>query len=235
MSHSRSFCITIRPRAGICDERIQQYVKWASKQDGAYGALEGDGTERHLHMQLFFRKPRTKGDVNIRVVEIFNRLPVEDGEVRVLRSGTRFAYNMDWIEGYLQKGDRTVVIDNVPDDVLAYFPTEEEQERIKDQKKAVDDYFHEHSVKCRDFVKLTYECPNDYISKEQVQHYYGWAMYKAKVMKCITDPRILARYVTTLYRYLCDDEFALWDDKDKKIVYDDLRSKFVTDEGNGSI
>ena len=115
MSHSRSFCITIRPKAGICDERIQQYVKWASKQDGAYGVVEGTGVERHLHLQLFFRNPRTKGDVNIRVVEIFNRLGAEANEVKVLRSGTRFAYNMDWIETYLQKTtDPCVAIDMIP-------------------------------------------------------------------------------------------------------------------------
>jgi hypothetical protein len=178
------------------------------------------------------------GDVNIRVVEIFNRLGAEDGEIKVLRSGTRFAYNMDWIETYLQKTDEPcVAIDNVPDDVVPYFPTEEEQAAIKDAASAVDDYFHKLMVQCKLFVSRRYKAiTHTYVSKEKIQHFFGWAMYKDKNMKCITDPRILSRCVTTLYRYMNDDEYALWDDKDKKIVYDSLIEEQVSDdEGNGSI
>lgn len=219
MSAQKTFCVTVRPKLGICDKRVKMYHDWAMKQDGCYGVLEGEGIERHLHLQLFFKEPRTKGDVNKAIQRIYERLDVEPNEIRVLRQGTKFAYDMNFIETYLQKDDDSVVVcDKIPDDTRSYFPTEEQQARIRSASSATDKYYYDLSVKCSDFIKDKYVCGLQDIC--QVQHYFGWAMYKERNMRVISDPRILGRTIRSLYRYMRRGEFALWDDAERKIVYE---------------
>lgn len=208
----KSWCVTIRPVAGICDARIALYKKWALRQAGAYGVLEGLGETRHLHLQLFFEEPRSKGDVNKAIQRIFERLETQPNEIRVLRRGTRIAYNLDFIETYLQKEEgREVVVDNVPEKPDDYFPTDEEQERVKRVSTAVDAYMAGLNEKLLVFLQDKYH--TDMVFEAGVRHFLGDAMYCSRTMRVIRDPRILQSTVTALTRYGSKDEYALCDDK----------------------
>lgn len=199
MNVYRAWAITIRPRNGICDERVSDYIDWIEKSPkiaGAYGVCEKLAEERHLHLAVFFSEGRRKGDVNKQVERIFQRRSVEDGEIKVLRSGTRIMYNDDFVKKYLDKNDDTqVVINAVPSDTIEYYPTAEEQEEVRSQKNAVDQYFH--SLCCK-YTEWRGERMNDI---QVCRWWFGVAMYEDKTIRVITDTRKLNQIIEALYRY----------------------------------
>lgn len=199
----RSFCITVRPTDGLCKKREEMFIKWASLQTGAYGVIEKEGAERHLHLQLFFQEGREKGDVNKQITRIFERMPVGPNEIRVLRKGTRIAYNMDWCDQYLQKQEGSeVVIDNVPPDTALFFPSREEQERVKASSQAIDQQFHDLSVKYQDWMTDN----GSYLCEVGCKIFLNDMMFIRKKMKVVKDPKIFNQTARALYHYVgeCD-------------------------------
>lgn len=210
MSVYKAWAITVRPRNGISDERVSDYKDWIEKSpkiDGAYGVLEKLAEERHLHLAVFFSEGRRKGDVNKQIERIFLKRPVEDGELKVLRSGTKIMYSDDFIKNYLDKNDETqVVINVVPQDTLAYYPTPEEQEAVKSQSRAVDQYFHSINEK---YTSWLGDRMNDI---QMVKWWMGIAMYEDKTIRVITDPRKLGQIIESLYRYSSSNGLCLVDE-----------------------
>lgn len=220
----RAWAFTVRPRNGISDERIKDFVDWMEKSDKiecAYAITEKLAEERHLHAILFFNKDngRRKGDINKQLERIFQKRDVEDGELKVLRMGTRIVYNSDYLENYLDKDDNTVeVCDKMENydpgiDVegdgnfcCPYFPTQAEQDAVQKQSNAVDQYFHSLAVKYEGWLGT--RC-ND---MEMVKWWFGVAMFSDKTIKVITDTRKLNQIVVGLYRYTNSNELCLIDE-----------------------
>ena len=223
MSVYRAWAITIRPRNGISDERVSDYIDWIEKSPkvaGSYGVCEKLAEERHLHLAVFFTEGRRKGDVNKQIERIFQRRVVEDGELKVLRSGTRIMYNDDFMKKYLDKNDDTeVVVNNVPPDTQEYYPTDEEQEAVKSQKNAVDQFFHSLNVK---FSSWRGDRCNDI---QMVRWWFGFAMYDEKSIRVITDTRKLNQIIDCLYKYSTSNEYCLVDETSvmgKRIIEDNV-------------
>lgn len=209
MSVYRAWAITIRPRNGISDERVSDYINWIEKSPkivGAYGVLEKLAEERHLHLAVFFDEGRRKGDVNKQAERIFQKRSVEDGELKVLRSGTRIIYSDDFVKNYLDKNDDTeVVINNVPCDAVDYYPSADEQAGAKAQKNACDQYFHSLSVK---FDAWLGERCND---EQMVRWWFGFAMFEEKSIRVITDTKKLNQIISALYKYTTSNGLCLID------------------------
>ncbi|AXQ65297.1 MAG: hypothetical protein [Circular genetic element sp.] len=210
MSVYRAWAITIRPRNGICDERVSDYINWIEKSPkivGAYGVCEKLAEERHLHLAVFLSEGRRKGDVNKQIERIFQKRSVEDGELKVLRSGTRIMYNDDFVKKYLDKNDATqVVINDVPADTIEYYPTAEEQEGVKAQKNATDQYFHSLLTKFDAWLNGRMNDP------QMVRWWFGFAMYEEKSIRVITDTRKLNQIIDALYKYSNSNGMCLVDE-----------------------
>lgn len=181
----RSYCCTVRPRNGICDDRLKLYKIWAEKQLGCYGVIEGQDETRHLHMQVWLENPRERGDVNTALVRIFKRLDYEDNELKVLRRGTRIAYNDGFVDSYLDKGG-TVVFDNKPENTSEFYPTIEEQERVQNRSHAVDPYFHDLD---EEYIKWGQEEEiSDFLWYEDFAiQFLAYKMFEARTMKVVRD------------------------------------------------
>ena len=207
-----SFCITIRPREGLKDSRLKDYITWSSKQAGAYGVCEGEGVSKHLHLQVFTSTPRHKGDVARAVERIFKRQEYDSSELKVLRQGVRIAYNDDWIDNYLQKTDDVdVVISDVPENSIDYYPTETEQEIVRARKTAVDEYFFNMSQDLTEWLERVYLCEGgDYHpTLTLVKHFIGDMMYKERKYRVIQDPRKVSQVCHSLYHYFNKNDKAL--------------------------
>lgn len=125
MSTFRGWAVTIRPADGLTDEMVTRAMTCFAKLDGAYAVTEKLGHERHLHAALFF-------GTAVRKCQVLERAKVIQGEMskaelHVLKMGIKIIYNDEFVT-YLKKGDDTVVLmDRLPAEVAAYYPSEESQ------------------------------------------------------------------------------------------------------------
>ncbi|WP_445775531.1 hypothetical protein [Shewanella sp.] len=204
----KSWCVTVRPRQGLKDDRLDLFLKWAEKQEGAYGVCEGEGESKHLHLQIFCEE-RFKGDINRAVERIFKRLSYEDDELKVLRRGTRIAYNNDWMDCYLQKEEEVdVVINNVPENTSDYYPTEEEQDKVKNKSNAVDQYFHSLKEDLEAWKEKEYSGVV-WVDVWLVKEFIADKMYKEKTYKVIQDPKKISALCISLQRYYNGESLSL--------------------------
>ena len=208
----RAWAITIRPRNGICDDRVSDYIDWIEKSQkivGAYGVLEKCAEERHLHLALFFEEARRKGDVNKQIERIFSRRVVEVGELKVLRLGTRILYSDDFIQKYLDKDDDTqVVINCVPPNTAEYYPSQEEQDAVQLRSNAVDQYYHSLASKFNEWKARVGVTERDV---QVCRWWMGVAMFGEKTIRVIADERKFNQIVNCLYRYTTENQMCYVD------------------------
>lgn len=211
-SKYRSYCATIRPLNGISDERLQLYINWAKKQLGCYCVIEEEGEARHLHLQVWLETPRARGDINIALERIFKKHDYEDKELKVLRRGTRIAYNDGFVDSYLDKGG-IIVFNNKPENTSEFYPTIEEQERVQNRSHAVDPYFHDLN---EEYIKWGEE--------ENVTAFLGWdtlaiefiayKMFELKTMRIVKDKKQRRQLGVCLAAYHSKNRFVDFNDED---------------------
>lgn len=125
----RSFCITLRTRVGINSGLKNAFDCWIKKQEfGAY-VFEKEGSEEHIHGQIWFNDPRTRGNVKKPCDAMIRKYYEPDDYKLSIAVVVRIGYNDEFIEEYCKK-ENTLIYNKIPPDVdrEKYYPSEEEQE-----------------------------------------------------------------------------------------------------------
>lgn len=172
MSQFRSYAFTVRPLNGLSTSTEDALLKWLALQHHGFAAIEKESEERHMHGQVFYETPKSKGDLNKQLERICSRTidNWSPAQTRVLRRGTKIAYSDDWIDTYLAKEDN-IIFNNPPEESDEYYPSQEEQQATIAAASAVDKEFHRYSV---DFESWIQEHPEheDLFGKDRIRHFF---------------------------------------------------------------
>lgn len=193
-----SYSFTIRPRCGATDEVEQEFVKFLTKNfKYQFLCAEKEDEARHLHGQVWMDVSRKKGDFTKSLKRVQERCDSEwsPASSKVLAGGVKIAYSKNWIEEYLSKEDKWI-LNNPPEDEENYYPSQEEQEKVKSKANAVDQGFHHWSEL---FKESEYAHS---ISKESVGQWFHDAMFVSKIIKVQVDPKKRIQNRDCLYHYL---------------------------------
>ncbi|AXH79057.1 MAG: hypothetical protein [Circular genetic element sp.] len=197
----KSFAITVRPRDGITDKTVTALTKWFKALPYSVAVLEMQSEARHLHAQIWFNEPKTKGDISKQIHRICDRTISEfdTSQLKVLRQGIKIAYS-DWYLDYLVDNDNKtddahIIIDNPPEKTLDFYPTEEEQDKLQNKINAVDPrmYALEQSFLERYPDNLTLKAVAQFLSEE---------MFVNRTIKCVLQQRDRTALCKTLHAYI---------------------------------
>lgn len=199
------FGITIRPKDGIPknSELENKIIKKIEKTANYYHAVaEKDGIERHIHAQLWFNEKKQKGNVKKDYTRIMEKFDFWDVDHKRHSIKIKMCYN-DWYDGYcLDNDDKNnditdVLLDNIPALTEEYYPSEEDQEKWKDESNAVDKTFHHLMVLYQEWV------PNHVPTQLcQVSEFMNIMMFKEKRIKVIEDKRRRCQRTECLFYYI---------------------------------
>lgn len=200
----RSYAITVRPYNGISDKTIDAYVKWFEKLDYAFIAIEKEGWERHLHAQIWTDVAKAKGDI-IKQVERICVRTIDDwdqAQKKVLRGGVKIAYS-DWYLDYLAENDLkiddpNILYSHLPENTYDYYPTEEEQDKVKTISNAVDQRFTDLEFKCLEYLDK-HSLP---INLKTTARFLSDAMFSDRTIKVLMHQRDRCALATTLYAFI---------------------------------
>lgn len=200
----RSFCITIRPRDGIKDNLVAKITSWLKKQQHAVAVLEMENEARHLHAQIWSDNERHKNDITKQMKRFCEAL-VEDwdnAQTKVLRGGVKVAYS-DWYLEYLLDNDDKeyndrVLVNNPPDKTERFYPTEEEQERVKEVANSIDPRFTKLEHEFYEWNEIhQYE-----VNMKAIALFLNWAMFQERTIKVIIQPRDRYAFASALFLYI---------------------------------
>lgn len=211
----RSYAVTVRPLAGISEETITGFSKWFNKQQYVVAVLEKEGSERHLHFQLWWDEAKTRGDVSKQVQRICERtIPDFDrAQLKVLRGGVKIAYS-DWYLDYLTDNEdkprvlgHNLLMNVPPAQTMEFYPTEEEQEAIREKSGCLDNQMFDLEKGCITFCE---ERELELSELRSICIYLAHAQNVARIIKPIrreADRRALAK---TLHSYI--NKVEKWED-----------------------
>jgi len=203
----RTYAITFRPTDGITDEQIDALDRWMQKTCDYYTAItEKTGRERHLHAALFLNKATTRSNLHNRIFAIKGI----DGtltsvEKSVFRRGTKIMYNCDFMEGYMAKGDDTVVIaaqlpEDDPSVVDAYFP-EKDDDRMKRKFEGSVWFVNMEKAYYADEGKHWFTRKSRF-GEKAIAAFIHHRMYVSREIEVIVDSRRLAQYTKSLVQFI---------------------------------
>ena len=200
----RSFAITVRPLNGITDETINAYAKWFEKLDYAFAVTEKEGHERHLHAQIWTDVAKAKGDITKQVERICVRTISDwtQAQKKVLRGGIKIAYS-DWYLDYLAENDLkiddpNIIYSKTPDNTYSFYPTEEEQDKVKTISNAVDPRFTDLEFKCLEYLDK-HSLP---INLKTTARFLCDAMFNSRTIKVMMHQRDRCSLATSLYAFI---------------------------------
>jgi hydroxymethylpyrimidine pyrophosphatase-like HAD family hydrolase len=134
------------------------------------------------------------------------------------------AYN-DWYEDYLEDNpdkpeEVSELVNKLPDFTSEYYPSEEEDERMKAANNAVDKYYHELHEEFEQYLKdeaLEYqrreECMEfriQTVTKDTVGRFLHKKQHIDKTMKVIREQRVAQSLCTTLYTHYTQEYNPGW-------------------------
>eukprot|EP01044_Picomonas_judraskeda_P024270 COSAG03_NODE_6632_length_1027_cov_2.562500_2_plen_226_part_00 len=196
MKKYKSYAVTLSTVEDIENELQARIVKWLKKQDYAYGVIEHDKQGvRHAHFQVWYdEQGREKGTITKPLKKIIEQYaPLSKPHIAIK---VKIAYNDDWLTEYLQKSIIESLIDNVPTGTDQYYPSLEEQEKVKNQSNAVDQRFHRYAV---DFNEWNDKPEEAGINKSDVARFMCDMMFKSKKYPVIIDKKNRVNITTSLY------------------------------------
>lgn len=199
MKKYKSYAVTLSTVEDIENELQSRIVKWLKKQDYSYGVIEHDKQGvRHAHFQVWYDEAgREKGTITKPLKKIIEQYaPLSKPHIAIK---VKIAYNDDWLTEYLQKDIIELLIDNVPTGTDQYYPSLEEQEKVKNQSNAVDQRFHRYAV---DFDEWWTKPEEVAINKQDVARFILDMMFRKKKYPVIIDKKNRVNLVTSLYMYI---------------------------------
>ena len=214
----RTFSFTIRPKCGVSDQNISHFIKKfkaSNKNDGHlfYMVSEKEGTERHLHGQIWYEKPTTKDVPTKYLKREFPKLWESHDYVIKVALDVRVAYNNDWIQNYLDKGGN-VLLNLMPEKEMleSYLPPKEKQEYWIEKKNSTD-------TQLFDLEQRYRETYSD-VTMPQVAKFLAEAMFgKNKWLRPLRSHKAKTELANTLYFWLngvdeeCIDSFIDYGEK----------------------
>lgn len=194
---SRSYAITVRTRVGMNDEFKKQFDKWIQLQHhGAY-VFEKDGSDEHVHAQIWLQEPRTKGNVSKPLKAIVARCYNPEDYVLKVAIVVKAAYNDDFIEEYCVK-DGGLFYSSLPEASSEYYPTEEEQEKFMEISENKKNWTLWSELKGMWNEETS-------VNKITVAKFLGECMFQKKCIKVEMDSRKRMQIATTFLLYMIDD------------------------------
>ncbi|AXH79025.1 MAG: hypothetical protein [Circular genetic element sp.] len=200
---NKSFGITIRPKEGVIADSMfeTKILKAIQRYDYYHCVAEKTGIERHLHFQIWSNEEKRKGDIKKTFSRICEKEDWWDVDHKRYCIKDKCCYN-DWFDGYCignesKTSDKSeILLDNIPAISGNYYPSEEDQQKWKDESKAIDKTFHNLAVRWRE----KYSKPPSGLA--DVALFFNNLMFKDKVIKVIEDKRRRIQRVECLYFYL---------------------------------
>lgn len=202
-----SWAFTIRPQNGVEKDSPLQIaiVKWCMKQDYYFLCAEGEAEARHLHGQIWINNPRPKGDIAKALKRIYERtFEPTPAELKVLASGVKIAYSSDFIENYLSKEEQWI-LNHPPKDEEKYYPSQEEQQKVKNAANAVDKKFHRYSEMFKEQNPNYEEIYGDLRRKVFMSKWIAKAMFKDKTIPVISQKKHKTELMENLKAYVWDE------------------------------
>lgn len=199
----KSYCFTVRPTKGLNEATEGRLVKWLAKQDYGYATIEMEGEARHMHGQIWLDNERARGEVNKSIKRICEDTVEEwnSAQAKVLSNGTKIAYD-DFYTNYLIDAEKkadcpvNVVYEKVPDITSDYYPSEEEQEKVRNRVNAVDSRYHRLNE-----MYMEWDRYEQAVDKGNVAEFLCWAMFTGKVIPVIQDRRVSRQLCNALHMY----------------------------------
>lgn len=208
----KSYAVTVRPRDGVTSDQIVKFMKWVRKVSTYYFVVtEGETTGRHIHAGVFLAKAMSRSNFSTALVRQFPEL--DNDEARILRTGVRIQYDINFIETYLAKDEEVVLISsNLPEigKLEGFWPPAREQAKAK-AAKAVDKYYAN-----LEFHWNESRGPSHEPTKDNCLDFVFEMMFKKRLIRSHDDDRKLKRVALTLRRYLLkmdkhDIEWSPWE------------------------
>lgn len=214
-----SYCFTIRPKGGVqADGPLEQaLIKFLKKAYPYYFlCAEKEDECRHLHGQMWRNKSLLKGDFKKALERIQKKHdPDWSGSAsKVLAGGIKIAYSKDFIEEYLTKEDNWL-LNNPPENEEIFYPSQEEQDRVKKKANATDIKYHSWSVMYEDWSK---DNMIESVTKQSVSEFFHDVMFVSKKIMVQQDPRKRVQMRNCLYYYLRENK----NDANKTFPYEEI-------------
>lgn len=203
---NKSYCITVRPLGGLTPDTELAIVKWLKMQPHHFSCAEKTDEARHLHAQIWFEEPRARGDVCKAIQRICERTIPDwnEAQKKVLRYGVKIAYS-DWYLDYLSDNEAKtgtelgiILTDSPPEITLGYYPTEEEQQLLKDTANAVDKQLFKYE---QQFLLWAETIAPPY-SKAQIATWLCNQMFVSRTIMVVRDPRLRKNLCISLHAYV---------------------------------
>lgn len=218
MNAYRTFSFTIRPKCGVSDTNISHFIKKfksSHKNDGHlfYMVSEKEGTERHLHGQIWYEKPVGKDVPTKYLKREFPKLWEAHQYIIKVALDVRVVYNCDWIKHYLDKGGH-VCLNLMPEEEMleGYLPPKEKQEYWMNKKDSTDTQLFD--------LEIKYKEKYSEVSMPNVSEFLAEAMFgKEKFIRPLRSVKAKRELGNTLYFWLngvdqeCKDSFIDYGDK----------------------
>lgn len=112
----------MRTRVGMNDLFKEQVAKWLNHQPYAAYVYEKEGSEEHIHAQIWLEDGRTKGNVMKPLAAMLKRCYKPEDYVVKLAIVIKAAYNDDFWQEYMAKDGELDHYDP-PDDTASYYPS----------------------------------------------------------------------------------------------------------------
>jgi len=208
---SRSFGITVRTRVGMNQKFKDQMSKWLKKQPYSAYVYEKEGSEEHIHAQIWIAEKRTKGNVMKPVTAIVKRCYEADEYIIKQAICIKDAYNDDFVEEYLTK-DNSLEYEHLPEDTSEYYPTEEEQAKFME--------ISENKKNWTLWAELERLWDGDIINEYTIAKFLAHEMFVNRSIKVESDDRKRRQMCITFTAYLRKTaDGTLFLAKDKHDIY----------------
>lgn len=220
---SNSYAFTIRPRNGVaeggkCEKAL---IKYVNKQAHAVMIYEKEGHERHIHAQVWINRPVAKGDFKKQLLRI-QQATVEDWDdtqAQVFKNkhgsdeAVKMCFNDDFWKEYLAKEDGidgvNWLVNNPPPEehTSDYYPSQEDQNKIKEKSNAVDKKFYKWKTDYEEWLKTNQINAGSFDGNYVIRHahcakFLADMMFHKKKYCVIVDAKARKQNCDALFHYI---------------------------------
>lgn len=198
----KTYAFTIRPKCGIRDSDISHFInKFKKSKYYIYVVTEKEGTERHIHAQIWYDKPTPKGVVSKFLSREFPKLWSADEYILKVALDVRVVFNHDWMQQYCQKDEYTCWLNFKPEPQLldSYLPPQEKQDEWIARKSATDTQLHD--------LEIKYKEKYDEVNIMNVAKFLAAAMFgEEKWIRPLRSKKAKVELANTFYFWLNKDD-----------------------------
>lgn len=195
MSSYKSFAFTISRKEGFEGEMKDYTVKWLRKQDYAFAVIENKEGHLHCHGQIW---NETASRMSDKLKQLRKKVAqLSPDSIMCYAWKAKIAYSDGYLD-YMNKEIIETLDERIPKgDTTCYYPTEEEQERVKAEAQAVDKKFYKWEL---DFLASKYN--DDVIEYQNIAQFLEDMMFSTRLYPVIICPKRRRENAKALYLYV---------------------------------